>query len=196
MTRLGACVAIGVSVSYAAITSAEIEPVVADGGSVITSKGYTFETEDLNEGASVRRSWVTLNDARCPLEIVEVALSTKGWRGDFSFKVDGSVKSSVPLSAFEVRFLLFDVFDQPLLSLSMTRVKDVNSDTEVPLSASWDARTSQVEELLTVVAYVAQVRTQEGAVWHYDETAVAHSVLELGLASDVASSADRIGGAE
>ena len=92
--------------------------------------------------------------------------------------------------------MLFDVFDQPLLSLSMTRVKDVNSDTEIPLSASWDARTSQVEELLTVVAYVAQVRTQEGAVWHYDETAVAHSVLELGLASDVASSADRIGGAE
>lgn len=87
MTRLGACVAIGVSVSYAAITSAEIEPVVADGGSVITSKGYTFETEDINEGASVRRSWVTLNDARCPLEIVEVALSTKGWRGDFLLRL-------------------------------------------------------------------------------------------------------------
>ena len=166
----------------AAAAYSEVQPTLAVGDSVVTSKGYTFETDDLNEGSSLRHSWVTLNDTECPLAIVEAAFSIKGRSGDFSFQAAGQMKPSVPISAFEVHLLHFDVFGNPLTSLSTTVVTDYGAGGEVPLEGRWDMGWAHVEELLTVVVYVARVRTQEGVVWRYDEEAIAKSIVQLGLA--------------
>ena len=97
----------------------------------------------------------------------------------------------VPISAFEVRFILLDMFGGRLTTLSKTEIKDLDVDDEVILSemrshrrragADWEASWHDVRELLTVVGFVAQVRTREGVVWRYDEQAIAERLRELGL---------------
>lgn len=159
----------------AILAHSEIQTTVEDGGTVVTSKGYGFDTDDLNEGASLRRSWVTLNDTTSPISITKATFSVVGRSGDFSLRTTGQMKPSVPISAFEIRLLLFDVFGSPLTSASATEIKDHDAGDEVPLSETWDLTWTHAKELLTVVVYVASVRTQAGAVWHHREEEIAQA---------------------
>ena len=173
----------GVVVTLLSVAAySDIHPTVEDGGTVVTPKGYNFATEDINEGSSLRRSWVTLNDTECPLEIVEVTFPVKGRSGDFFIRAAGHMRPREPISAFEIRILLFDVFGNHLRSLTATMVKDYDAGDEVPLTGRWTMGWTDVEELLTAVVYVANVRTQEGVVWQYSEEAIAKSYLQLDLA--------------
>ena len=105
------------------------------------------------------------------------------------------MRPSAPLSAYEVRFLLFDIFDSLLTTFTIREVNDHDIDARIPLAATWGAGRSDVEVFLTVVAYVAQARTQDGAVWRYDKNEIAYSTLEIGLASDLRST-ERTGDTE
>ena len=77
-----------------------------------------------------------------------------------------------------------------MTTLSKTEVKDLDVDDEVILSemrshmrragADWEANWHDVSELLTVVSFVAHVRTREGVVWRYDEDAISERLRELG----------------
>ena len=147
-----------------------------------------------NEGSTLRRSWVTLDDAACPLAIFDAGVSVTGSPAEKQwFSVAGSVRPRVPISAFEVRFILLDMFGGHLRSLSKTEVKDFDVDDEVILSevrprwrrvgADWEAGAHDVRELLTVVSFVAHVRTREGTVWRYDENAIVGRIRDLGLLS-------------
>ena len=163
-------------------TYSDIHPTVEEGGTVVTPKGFDFATDDINEGSSLRRSWVTLNDTECPLEIVEAMFPVKGNSGDFTVRATGHMRPREPISAFEIRILLFDVFGNHLKSLTTTMVKDYGAGDEVPLTGYWTIGMSDVQDLLTAVVFVANVRTQEGVVWQYSEEAIAKSYLQLDLA--------------
>ena len=163
------------------VAHSEIQTTVVDAGTIVTSKGYNIATKDLNEGSSLRRSWVTFNDTNCPITITEPAFSVKGRSGDFSFRAEGSMKALVPVSAFEIHILLFDVFGSPMKNLSATVIKDYGADDDIPLSGTWDIGWTHAERLLTAVVYVANVRTQAGAIWQYSEVEVPKTVLQLDL---------------
>lgn len=202
MTRPSASVAIGSAVLIAITAHSEVQRTVADGGSVLTrlehdatERAMWSHLEDINDGSSLRRLWVTLNDTECPLRITDMTFLTEGRSGNIFFKVGGTMRPSVPLSAYEVRFLLFDIFDSLLTTFTIREVNDHDIDAQIPLAATWGVGRSDVEVFLTVVAYVAQARTQDGAVWRYDKNEVAYSILDMGLASDLTST-ERTGDTE
>ena len=97
----------------------------------------------------------------------------------------------MPISAYEVWFVLLDVFGDRLATLSKAQIKDFDTTAKMSLSepmpgtragADWNANWSEIRRLLTVVSFVAKVRTQDGVVWQYDDRALAESLLEIGLA--------------
>lgn len=101
MTRRGTYVAIGAAHFLAVAAYPQIQLTIADGGSVIEviEREYSEDTI-INEGSSLRRSWVTLNDTACPLEIVDVSFRIERgkWLG-----ATGHMRPRVPISAFEIR---------------------------------------------------------------------------------------------
>lgn len=153
-----------------------ISSSVADGGSVITNLGYNIK---VNDGSSLSRSWITLNDTDCPVQIENAGISTR-YLEDYWFDGNGSLSSSVPITAFNVRYVLYDIFGHHIKTLSDKEVVDVAVGEKISLSKSrWRAWESEVSELLTVVAFVAQVRTADGKVWRYDEDAIAEELLKI-----------------
>lgn len=178
------------SATLAAVAHADIQRTVKDGGS-IASERYTTP---LNEGSTLSRSLVTLDDTDCPVALVDAGVVIDDdllW-----FGAVGSVHPRVPISAFEVRFVLLDVFGDRLATFSEVRVKDLDAEagTFLELQESWKASWSNVRHLLTVVSFVANVRTQDGVVWRYDDQAVAESLLEIDVAPTTLTGANAEGG--
>lgn len=166
MTGLGACVTIGATVFLAVAAYSEIQPTVEDGGSVVIPLESDY-SDDINHGSSLRRSLVTLNDTACPIEIIGTAQDWRSWE----------VRTRSPVSAFEVRFLLFDVFGQSLGSTSYMDITDLELGVETSVFLMGKVDPS----LLTVISFVARVRTSEGQVWEYDKDAIVKSIVDLQL---------------
>lgn len=168
---------------------ADIQATTKDGGSVVVAGDRYGDGSGANQGSTLRRSWVTLDDTTCPLAIVGTGVSIR--QSNKWFGIAGRVRPREAVSAFEIRFVLLDVFGEHLTSLSKTEIKDLDAGKEVILSqmrshgrsvgADWRANWQDVREHLTVVSFVAHVRTQEGVVWQYDEKAIAERLRELGL---------------
>lgn len=178
MTGLRICAA-GVAFLLSFSAYSEILPSFKDGGSVVIPQEYG---SDHNEGSSLRRSWVTLDDVQCPLEIIDAGISIPGERLNTWFRAAGHVKPRLPISAFEVRFILIDVFGNFIRTLSHTVFKDFSADVEVPLTDSWSVQSDHDLLLVhTVVAFVAQVRTSEGSIWRYDVQELVESFSQIGL---------------
>ena len=154
-----------------------------------SESGITFGS--VNEGSTLRRSWITLDDADSPLALTGAGVSVGGRPANRSLGVVGRIRPRVPVSAFEVRFFLLDVFGHHFRSLSKIEVKDLDVGDEVALSemrprwrrvgADWEASSHDVRALLTVISFVARVRTREGVVWRCDEDAISENLRELGL---------------
>lgn len=158
----------------------EILSSFKDGGSVVIPRSGGYFSH--NEGSSLRRSWVTLDDVQCPLEIIDAGISIPGEYTASWFRAAGHVKPRLPISAFEVRFVLIDVFGNFIRTLSHTAFKDFAADVEVPLTDSWPVQSDHDLLLVhTVVAFVAQVRTSEGSIWQYDIQKLADSFNQIGL---------------
>lgn len=140
-----------------------------DGGSV------TIENIDLNKGSSLRRWWVVLNDPSCPIQLENAGIETTYNERfhTYEFRATGSAKASKVVRAFEVRFILYDVFGDYVTTLGATEVTDLASGATYSFrDNSWDAPMSQASRLLKVVAFVAQVRTEDRTVWRFNHKAV------------------------
>ncbi len=68
-------------------------------------------------------------------------------------------------------------------TLSGLEVTDVAAGANFSLAdmGSWRAWESDVSELLTVVAFVAQVRSGDGKIWRYDANAVGERLKAIQL---------------
>ena len=181
----------------AAVADAEIQRTVRDGGSIVTEQSYYT----MNEGSTLVRSWVTLDDTNCPLALVDAGVAI-GPDGD-DFGAVGSVHPRKPISAFEVRFVLLDIFGNHLTTFSKLRIRDFDANAKVLLSDprpgvragfDWEASLGHVRRLLTVVSFVANVRTQDGTVWRYDDRAIAASLAEIGLGTTALTKGRQAGG--
>ncbi len=136
------------------------------GGSIQTPLDYGIV---VNKGSSLSREWITVHDSACPIALVDnVGVTTIYVRdrvsGEYNYSAKFSVEASEPVSAFEARFLLFDLWGNHLKTLSMTQVADLEGKKEV--SAKWNAYSeNEVSEYYASIAFVARVRTQTGRVF-------------------------------
>ena len=108
-------------------TSRHLTTETADGGTVVTSYGATH-AEDINKDSTLHRSWYTINDDACPIQLLKAGVQTEKRIGTLDFQYKPIVQSFVakePIMAMEIRFALYDVFNEHIVTLVITRVEDV-----------------------------------------------------------------------
>lgn len=168
-----AAIAFGLSLSAIGALAQQSALTVAtlDGGSVTTKLGYGIS---VNAGSSLRRQWFVVNDTGCPVRLDGAGINTTYSDRDYSYSQVGTVTALQPIAAFEVRFVLFDIWGEHLKTLSGIELRDLQPQAVLKLSetGSWRAWESEVTRYFTAVAFVARVRTQDGQAWAANTEAI------------------------
>lgn len=153
----------------------------ASGGSVTTDLSYGIK---VNKNSSLQRTWLTFNDPSCPVELKGCGILTK-YDDDRGYKYipTGSLLAKESISALDIRFILYDVFGDHIKTLAGTEVTDVSANSSFSLETigSWRAWENEVSELLTVVSFVAQIRTESGKIWRYNDKAISEELNKVRL---------------
>jgi len=136
----------------------------SDGGSVVVKLGLGSK---INEKSTLTRQLIVLNDAKCPLQIDEGAGIFVTYNStNVSFYNKSEITPTEPINAYEIHYVIYDVFGSHIKTLSGTDVQDIVSKTRI--GGGWYANENQVSEYLFCVSYVAKVRTKSGVVWFYN----------------------------
>jgi len=172
----------------------------SDGGSM----GISFGNLSLNANSSMHRSWLTVNDMACPAQIVNAGIAVEpSPRATYLQYVPSiaRVVTAAPVSVLEVRFLLYDVFGDPITTLREVRVEDFASAGTFPWRPApapppapvkkgkkaeaeerppgvWEAPINDARRLQTVVSFVARVKTSDGKIWNFDSKAVSEGLTK------------------
>ncbi len=159
----------------------EISSSIEDGGSVEVKSEYTTFA---NRGSSLRRTWVTVNDSNSPVKLAKAGINAD-YSDNFRFTPSGLANMRKDVVAFEVRFLLYDMFGNHMKTLSSTEVEDAESGNLFNLgSGEWRAWRNDATEFLLSVAYVAQVRTGDGKIWRYNAKGIARELAKVEIKID------------
>jgi|SRR5271157_55360 len=151
-----------------------------NGGSTVTKLGFGIQ---INKGSSLQRRWFVLNDSSCPVRLSGAGITTvyqsSSIGGDYEYKPVGTANASEPITAFELRFLLFDVWGQHMETLSGTQISDYTGQIPLKDIGTWRAGENDVSEMLTVVTFVARAKKPDGSVWEYDPSSLLEQVEKL-----------------
>lgn len=145
---------------------------------------------ELNEGSTLSRTKIVLNDSSAPFRIeptagVGVMYVSKGG-GSMAMYARPTVSAKEPLVAYEYRVLIIDVFGRTLRTLSATQVVDVK--TEHWTTAEWRIwRDSDAANFHTSIIYPYAARTADGRVYQIDKKAL---TVALSKVSQSISEAD------
>lgn len=157
-----------------------LKVTTVDGGSVVTELGYNIK---VNEKSTLRRAWVVINDTKSPVQLEGSGVTTKYGDREYQYKPTGTMTASEPIVAFNVRFVLYDVFGMHIKTLDGKEVRDIPANAPYQLKdiGSWRAWENEVSELLTVISFVAQVRTASGKLWRYNDKVVEEELSKIQL---------------
>jgi hypothetical protein len=144
-----------------------------DGGGIRTNLGYGIV---LNDKSALSREWVVADDTIMPLRFVKpVGIRTiydPGGRytsGSYYYTADIELQATEPLSAFEVRFVLFDVWGEFVRTLSATEIEEITAASSVTYKPRWNLFSeNEASEYYASIAYIARVRTASGKVVQAD----------------------------
>jgi hypothetical protein len=121
----------------------------------------------LNQGSSLTREWITLHDSTAPADLegtmgIETAYVPD--RG-YTYRAKFAIQVREPLTAIQVRFLLFDIWGNHIGTLASTEVVDLDVGTSKAFTPSWNLFSeNEASEYYASVAYLARVRTKAGRV--------------------------------
>lgn len=149
-----------------------------DGGSVMTKLTMGIK---VNDGSSLMREHITINDPSCPIELLDVGIDAIYVSPGYAFKPVGSLNPKEPIVAYEVIHMLYDVFGKHMKSLSNSRITDISGPTEFNKYSSWRASESNVSSYLVCVSYVSSVRTLSGKLWSYNVNELKGKLNQLEL---------------
>lgn len=150
---------------YSIVSFSQLTVSKKQGSSVVTKLGMGIK---VNDGSSLNREQITINDAICPVQLSDVGVETSYSSSSYSFKPTGSFTTKEPIVAYEVIHLIYNVFGEHIKTLSNTGITDIDGQKDFSKWASWYASGNNVSEYLTCVSYVANVRTKSGVIWHYN----------------------------
>ena len=149
----------------------------ASGGSI---KTVLIQDIVLNGDSSLTREWITVHDSIIPADIEGTAGVTTIYErgrnysnGDYKYTSEFTLTSSEALSAFEVRFLTFDIWGDHVRNLSITKIMDIPAGEQKKITGKWNVYSeNEVSEYYASIAYIAQVRTASGQVIKADPKVV------------------------
>jgi hypothetical protein len=146
------------------------------GGSVVTELSPSIK---VNDGSSLQRGWITINDPASPVTLTRTGANTRYFSsggGYYSYVAQGQMTTKAAVSAYNIRFALFDVFGNHMGNLSNLEVRDLRSGETVDLDGRWRVSEHDVSRLYTVVSFVSHVRTADGRVWRYSPAAIVETL--------------------
>jgi hypothetical protein len=163
-------------------SSAQVTTNKTDGGTVITKLGMGIK---VNDGSSLTRQWIILNDEKCPLKLNNtVGINTVYNGNGYEFVASGGITVVEPIVAYEIDFVLYDIFGEHIQTLSCTEINDISQPVELGKHSSWYATENQISEYFFCVSYVAKVRTKSGVIWRYDPLQIKQELNKIQIAYD------------
>lgn len=158
---------------------AQISITKNQGSSVVTVLGLGVK---LNDGSSLFREKINLNDSSCPIQINDGEIQTFYYDRSYYFKQIGTITISEPIVAYEIVYVLYNVFGEHIKTLSSTNIIDLEGIQELPKGSRWYADDNEASEYFKCVAYVANVRTKSGKLWKYNYLAIKEKLGDLEIA--------------
>ncbi len=147
---------------------------------MITNLGHGIE---VNKGSSLQRRWFVINDPSCPVQLLGAGINTVYLNSNmgegYKYKATGVAITSGTVTAFKVRYLLFDIWGDRAETLSGTDVSDLKGQINLKDIGSWEALENDVSEILTVLSFVDRVRRPDGTVWEYDASSLLQQVEHI-----------------
>lgn len=170
----------GARADLGAQESAGITRTVVDGGSVIVRLSQNIQ---LNEKSTLTRTWVTLDDPESPLMLETVGANARWVEREYVYELNGRITARAPIQAFRVRVVLYDAFGNHMKTLSGTEMRDMGQGLAINAHeiGRWRATESELSRYLTSVSFVDQVRTTDGRIWIYSESAIRDRLEQLAL---------------
>jgi len=113
-------------------TTRSFKTDVSDGGSIGTN-AYATDSVEIDKNSTLHRVWLTVNDWSCPIQLTKAGVKTiyvqlKGLNFVALYRpIVESFFAKQPVTAMEMRFALYDVFNEHITTLEATRVEDVAS---------------------------------------------------------------------
>jgi hypothetical protein len=174
----------------------------SDGGPVTVA----FEPMTVNQHSKLRRTWYAVNDAACPVQLAGAGVRIEPSPGSTYLRFETQVASLLtnrPVVAFELRFVLFDIFGGHMGTIRELHVADVPAAggfvlkpdrvTIPPLPKKRDnqplieerppgvleASVADAQKLLHVATFVAQVKSLDGEVWSADLKSVSAELARV-----------------
>jgi hypothetical protein len=137
-----------------------------DGGSITTQLGYGIAVA---KGSSLKREWIAVQEPSAPAQFegtpgVATVYDSKQYGGDYLYRAKFKLAFTSDVRAFEVRFLLFNVWGEHVTNLVSSEVEDVASGGTKEYAANWNVTASDVAEHYASIAYVARVRLADGRI--------------------------------
>ena len=130
------------------------------GGSVKISRGLG----SVSARSTLELQWVMVTDSTLGI-IFDAPVGAKGFFDDpwFRYESEMKMRALVPVQAFEVRILTFDVWHQFTGTLSFSQLEDLTAGQQKTFDRLWGIYgESQLRDHFISVAYVAKVRLADG----------------------------------
>lgn len=141
------------------------------------------EHSTLNRRCYVIRENLPLEFLGTPRLVAAYEQGRRSTRGEFQYQTSSALVSltSEQITAFEARFLVFDVFGRRVKTLSATEIADVGGAETFNRTWRWTIYSeNEAAKHFASIAFVSKVRTADGRVHSFDPAAVAHAIRKLG----------------
>ena len=143
----------------------------------------------LNDSSSLVRQWTIVNDAGLPARISADRFMgvTVGYADrNFEYRANFRVEFDVPVSAFRVVFVTFDIWNERVTNLAFSEVGDI-AEGGHGFSGRWRLlRESEASNHYLTLAYVDRVRLPTGEVLHAnrDEVLIQARRISSGISEE------------
>ncbi len=183
---------VGMRVSLVALLVLIASPVLAQGvlrgpggpvTTVPTTAGGVPQTAGaftLNNGSTLQRQWVTINDPAIPATFSRLTGATTRSQGNsYTYFADIDFQVTAPLAAIQFNWILFDLWGRTMQVQTFTQVKDYPIGTQT-FGFSWIASEARdVQRYFASITYIARVRTMDGKVIEVNQALVEAEALKL-----------------
>lgn len=125
-----------------------------------------------NTGSSLTYEWIVVIDSSLGLVFEGPAgARSSGSPANPEIKIDADVRALVPIAAYEIRVVMFDVWRRHTATLSYSRLQDIKVGDKKALKRTWSGFTPSESRIqLTSIAYISKVRYQDGRTVVADPT--------------------------
>ena len=136
----------------------------------------------LNNGSSLVRQWTIVNDDQFPARFsseiftgVTISYSDQ----NFEYKANFFMVFDVPVAAFRVVFVTFNIWNERVKNLSYSEVSDIDAGLDLFLGRWRLLSENEASEHYSTLAYVDQVRLMDGQVLRADRDAVVEQARRI-----------------